>query len=279
MYKIRVMTSTLLTLAVVMVGTTTTAHAADVDENLRKDFERIAQKRIYFGHQSVGGNLIEGIQQLSTIASVPIRVFETPTANGVEATGLGHTFVARNGDPFQKLKSFEQAMGQQPTGLDIALVKFCYVDITADTDVKVLFARYRATIDGLKTKNPSTTFVHITVPLTTVQGGFKGSLKKLIGRAPHGAIENIRREEYNELLRQEYRGREPLFDLARIESTAPDGTAVTGEWKGSVAPAMAPAYTDDGGHLNAAGRLRAARELVSVLAAIPDRPADGRPVR
>lgn len=270
MFEIHVVTSALF--AVVAVGTVNGAHA-DVDARLRPDFERIAQQRIFFGHQSVGVNLLDGVEQLSATAGVPIRVFETPTAKGVETSGFGHTFVAKNGDPFLKLKSFEQAMGQQPTGLDIALVKFCFVDITADTDVKALFARYRATIDGLKTKNPGTTFVHITAPLTTVQSGFKGTLKKLIGRAPYGALENIRREEYNELLRQAYQGREPIFDLARIESTAPDGTAVTGEWKGSIVPAMAQVYTDDGGHLNAGGRLRAAREFVSILASIPSRPA------
>jgi len=32
------------------------------------------------------------------------------------------------------------------------------------------------------------------------------------------------------------------------------------------APAMAPEYTDDGGHLNALGRARAAREFIAVLA-------------
>jgi len=239
----RIIALTYTILAVTALGTTTLAYSADVDPSLRKDLERIAQKRIYFGHQSVGENLLGGVQQLSTIASIPICVLEIPTANGVKATGLGYTFVARNGDPFQKLKSFEQAMGQQPTMLDIALVKFCFVDITADTDVKAVFARYRTTIDGLKARNPGTTFVHITAPLTTVQSGFKGSLKKLIGRAPYGAIENIRREEYNELLRQAYWGREPLFDLARVKSTTLDESAVTGEWKGSVAPAMAPAYT------------------------------------
>jgi len=271
------LTSTLL--AVVTIGTSTVAHSAGIDTNLRKDFERIAQRRIFFGHQSVGGNLLEGIQQLSAIAGVPVRVVEVPTANSVEAATLGHTFVARNGDPFQKLRSFEQAMGQQPSGLDIALVKFCYVDITADTDVKALFARYRATIEGLKAKNPGTTFVHVTAPLTTVQGGFKVNLKKLIGRAPYGTIENIRREEYNALLRQAFQGREPVFDLARVESTAPDGTAVTVEWKGIVAPAMFPAYTDDGGHLNTFGRLRAARELVTVLATFQYRKTPVEPAR
>jgi hypothetical protein len=150
-------------------------------------------------------------------------------------------------------------------------VKFCYVDIDAGTDAKALFARYRATIDGLRAKHPGTTFVHVTLPLTEAQGGAKALAKRLLGRAPYGTIENLRREEYNALLRRAYAGREPLFDLARIESTAPDGAAVKVQWNGADAPALAAAYTDDGGHLNAAGRVRAARELVSVLAAVPVR--------
>ncbi len=279
MLGIRFVTGTLFALATAAVGAASSAHAADIDASLRADLEHIAQRRIFFGHQSVGGSLLDGIRQLSAMAGVPIRVVEVPTASGVAPATLGHTFVARNGDPFQKLQSFEQALGQQPTGLDIALVKFCFVDITANTDVKALFARYRATINILGARNPGTTFVHVTAPLTVVQGGFKESLKRLLGRAPYGTIENMRREEYNTLLRQAYREHEPLFDLARVESTAPDGTAVTTEWKGSVAPVMDSAYTDDGGHLNATGKLRAARELVSVLAAIPYRPAISGPVR
>jgi hypothetical protein len=163
-------------------------------------------------------------------------------------------------------------MGQQPTRVEVALVKFCYVDFSADTDAKALFARYRASIDVLRSRHPGTTFVHVTAPLTEVQGGAKGLLKRLLGRAPYGTVENVRREEYNALLRETYGGREPIFDLARIESVAPDGTAVTTQWKGRVVPAMAPVFTEDGGHLNAAGKLRAARELVSVLAALPREP-------
>lgn len=265
------MTNTLLALAV--AAGSATAAAAEADASLRAELDRVAQRRIYFGHQSVGNNLLDGIKQLAAQAGVSVRSTEATSAGGVPPATFGHTPVARNGDPLQKLQSFEQAMGQQPSGLDIALVKFCYVDITANTDAKALFARYRATMDGLKAKHPGTTFVHVTTPLTIAQGGMKAGLKKLIGRAPHGAIENQRREEYNVLLRQTYQGREPIFDLARTESIAPDGTAVAVEWNGSLAPAMAPEYTDDGGHLNAAGKLRAARELISVLAAIPARSA------
>jgi lysophospholipase L1-like esterase len=107
----------------------------------------------------------------------------------------------------------------------------------------------------------------VTLPLTTVQTGLKAFAKRLLGRAPYGTVENVRREEYNELLRAAYAGREPLFDLARIESTAPDGSAVRVRWQGAVAPALAAQYTDDGGHLNVEGRRRAARELIAVLAA------------
>jgi hypothetical protein len=118
--------------------------------------------------------------------------------------------------------------------------------------------------------------VHVTAPLTIVSGGLKASLKKLFGLAPYGIIENMRREEYNTLLRQTYQGREPIFDLARVESTALNGVAVSVEWKGSVVPVLDSVYTDDGGHLNTVGKLRAARELISVLASIPERPATGK---
>jgi lysophospholipase L1-like esterase len=91
----------------------------------------------------------------------------------------------------------------------------------------------------------------------------------------------VRRAQYNTLLRRAYAGREPLFDLARIESTAPDGHAVTVEWNASVAPAMASAYTDDGGHLNEQGRDVAARALIRVLAqaAAPLQKIDGLATR
>lgn len=277
MPRIRIVTGALLALATAAMGVVSTAHAANVDASLRADLERIAQRRIFFGHQSVGVNLLEGIQQLSTMAGVPVHIIEVKTASDVKQAMIGQTFIAENGKPLQKLKSFEEDMGSKPTGLDIALMKFCFVDITAETDAKALFASYRTTIEELKARNPGTTFVHVTAPLTSEQDGPKAFLKRLLGRG--GSAVNVRREEYNSLLRKTYQGREPIFDLARVESTAPDGTAVTVEWNGIVAPAMASVYTDDGGHLNSIGKLRAARELISALAAIPVRSASRGPAR
>src|SRR5206468_6900440 len=137
------------------------------------------------------------------------------------------------------LDSFRKSLG---TGsrYDVALVKFCYVDINADTDAAALFDRYRVALNDLRAKNPRTVFVHATLPLTTVQTGPKAWVKQLLDRAPYGTVENVRREQYNRLLRATYAGREPMFDLARIESTAPDGKLVTVTWDSVTAPAMAP---------------------------------------
>ncbi len=263
-------TSTLLAVAAA-VGMAADLRAAEVDAGLRADLERVAQRRIFFGHQSVGDNVLDGVKQLATIGGVSVRIAETRTASAVGPATLGHARVGENRYPLRKLQDFEQAFGQQPAGIEIALVKFCYTDITAETDPKALFAQYRDTLERLRTKNPGMILVHVTAPLTHVQGGPKAFVKRLLGRAPYGTIENARREQYNALLRQTYQGRDPIFDLARVESTAPDGTLITAEWQGSVAPALVPAFTDDGHHLNAAGRLRAARELISVLAAAPAR--------
>lgn len=232
-----------------LLASSSALHAAD--PALRADLQRMAQERIYFAHQSVGANILQGVKELSARAGVPVFVKDE--------------FVPENGDPLRKLENFRHSVG---TGsrYDIALVKFCYVDIDADTDVAALFDQYRMVMSELRAKNPRTVFVHVTLPLTTVQTGPKAWVKRLLGRSPYGTVENVRRDEYNRLLRSTYAGREPIFDLARLESTAPDGKLVTVTWDGFTAPAMAPEYTNDGGHLNALGRVRAAREFIAVLA-------------
>lgn len=252
-------------MAALLIAAPAVAAGPASTSGLRADLERISRERIYFGHQSVGANLLQGMEELAAGAGVSLHVMQADRASELPAATIGHTFVAENGQPLKKLESFRSALGS--ASVDIALVKFCYVDIRGDTDVKALFARYRETIADLRGKNPRTTFVHVTLPLTTVQTGPKALAKRLLGRAPYGTVENLRREQYNQLLRQAYAGHEPIFDLAKIESTAPDGTPVRVVWQGVAAPSLAAAYTDDGGHLNAEGRRRAARELIAVLAA------------
>ncbi len=148
-------------------------------------------------------------------------------------------------------------------------MKLCYVDIGPDTDAAALFARYQGALDALRQKHPRTTFVHVTVPLAAVQRGPKAWAKRLLGRPVYGTADNARREEYNALLRAAYGGREPVFDLAALESTRPDGSRETFEHDGRQVPALVPEYTDDGGHLNGPAAERVARQLVALLASVP----------
>lgn len=237
------------------------------DASLHAQLQRVAGMRIYWGHQSVGANVLDGLKLVADKSGVPVHIVESTSAQAVPPASFGHTFVAENRNPLGKLQAFDTAMGVQPSGVDIAMVKFCYVDFEANTDVKALFARYQDTVKRVQARNPQLKIVHITTPLTTVQTGPKAFLKSLLGTPPYGALENQRREEYNALLRQAYEGKEPFFDLARLEYTAPDGTASTYAWKGTAIPVLTAAYTEDGGHLNTQGQMLAARQFVGVLAA------------
>lgn len=240
------------------------AHAAD--PKTRSDLQAVAHVSVFFGHQSVGGNLLDGLKRLAAQEGVELSVVEgTPGA-----AGFAHGTIGQNGDPGGKIQAFTAAIDAgKPT--DVALMKLCYVDFHQGTDPAALFARYQASLAALRQRHPGTTFVHLTAPLTTIQGGWKPLVKRLLGRET-SAPENARREAYNALVRAAYAGKEPLFDIARIESTRPDGSRAAVEWKGQQVPILAAEYTDDGGHLNAAGQERVAREFVAFLAALP-RPA------
>jgi hypothetical protein len=229
--------------------------------------EKLSRQRIFFGHQSVGGNLLDGVKQVSPgLRIVEVKAPTEPVAPGT----IAHAMVGENLKPESKIADFERLMdGGLAKGADVAFFKFCYIDINGGTDTRALFEKYRAAMEGLKARHPGTTFVHVTVPLTTVQRGAKAWVKELLGRPVWGLTENVQRETFNQLLRKTYGGKEPLFDLAALESTAPDGSAETYELNGQTWPAMVPAYSDDGGHLNAAGQARMAREFLAFLSALP----------
>jgi hypothetical protein len=255
---------------IAVTGTTATAQTGG-GAPVREGLAKVGLRTVFFGHQSVGMNVLEGLQTLASREGTEIRLVELKPGTPVPPGTIAHAWVGENEKPFTKIDAFVRAVDAIPSpGVNIAFVKFCYVDFTPDTDAAALMTRYQAAIADLRQRHPRTTFVHVTAPVSTVQGGAKSLLKQLTGKQPYGLVENVRREEYNSLLRKTYQGKEPFFDLARVESTFPDGRVETVEWKGRRVPALVPAYTEDGGHLNEEGRARAARELLSVLASIPD---------
>ncbi|NOK07901.1 hypothetical protein HNS30_02430 [Corallococcus exercitus] len=241
--------------------------------------ERLSHRRVFFGHQSVGGNILDGLRGLrpSPGPTAPAIVEVKDASATIPQGTLAHAFVGQNEQPETKLAHFERLLdGGVAKQVDVALMKFCYIDFTSSTDAKALFDKYRATLAGLKSRHPGVTFVHVTTPLTTVQRGAKAWFNELRGRPVFGVGENVSREAFNALMRQTYGGKEPLFDLAALESSQADGTRETYEVNGRAYPALVPAYSDDGAHLNAQGQARVASALVAFLAALPEAPASAK---
>jgi len=233
----------------------------------------LAGARVFFGHQSVGSNIMAGVEDLlREDPGLGLRVVEVGNAGLPSGSFFAHGKIGQNGQPAGKTDDFARRLSAGlASAVDIAFHKYCYIDISERTDVAALFRHYRETMAGVRTAHPAVTLVHVTVPLTHVQYGPKAIVKKLMGRAPGGYGDNLRREQFNDLMRREYGGREPLFDLAAVESTRPDGSRESFTFKGAVGRALFPAYGSDGRHLNDAGRKRVAEELLAFLAGLAER--------
>lgn len=243
---------------------TTALRASDV----KSDLEVLAKSRVYFGHQSVGNNLIEGLKSLSATHNVPLRIVEAPAAD--EAPGLVHAMVGRNREPQTKCDAFTRFLTEQGTARwDAAILKFCYADMGEGGEqnpARVLDA-YKAAVRSVRTARPDLLIVHATMPLQSEGLGKRDAIRKFFGFGTSNDDYNVVRNRYNDLLRAEYAG-EPFIDLAWAESTRPDGTRTGFRRDGQFIYAMAREFTYDEGHLTETGREWVAREFVRSLAEV-----------
>ncbi|MBE7414086.1 MAG: hypothetical protein HS130_02175 [Deltaproteobacteria bacterium] len=244
------------------------AKTGNIDAVTEKGWSSLARSRIYFGHQSVGNNILDGISDvMKERPSVRLTVSQTSDPRAFAGPVFAHSGIGKNQDPLSKNLEFARFVEAGIGGkADFAFFKYCYIDINSGTDAKTLFNEYRKTLASLKAKYPETTFVHVTVPLTVVQTGWKVAVKKVIGRPIGGYADNIRRNEFNELLLKEYSGKEPVFDLAAVESFARGGEKTGFTANGRQYLSMKPEYASDGRHLNERGRKIVAEELLAFLA-------------
>lgn len=251
-------------------GNPTGDHAPTVavsSERIASQLSTLAASRVYFGHQSVGSNVLEGVRELAGPAdSARLPIIRTRDVASVTGTGVVEFTIGENGDPASKRRDFASVIdAKRDTAPALALFKYCYLDITPETDVAALFAAHRDTVRALQARHPELTFVHVTAPLTTVEPASKLMIKRLLGK-PTSRDVNRKRNEFNAMVRREFQG-EPIFDLARVESSRPDGSRAFFTAGTDTVYTLAPELTDDGGHLNAAGRRAAALEFLSVLSA------------
>jgi len=223
---------------------------------LASDLAEARQGRILFSHMSVGANIIDGIKRLD--AESPegsgLRVVPLKQAIASQAPALIDISGGRNMEPKTKIDFFAATIRSE-TRLkpDLAFMKLCYVDISPRTDIDDLFAYYRNTLEALKREHPEITFAHVTVPLTTWPTGLKQRVYRLIGREVWADASNAKRAEFNRRLKERF-GSDLVFDLARLEATAPDGHLTTFEQGGHRYFALYPGYAEDDGHLNDAGQ-------------------------
>lgn len=243
------------------------------DAVARGTLEKLSARRIFFGHQSVGFNILDGVDTLGReTPGAGLRIVETGDPSAFDAPVLAHARVGKNGNPEAKIAAFgrylDSGIGNRA---DIALFKFCYVDFKPGTDPDKVFEAYREAVRSWKERYPGLVFVHVTVPLTTFDTRMATRLKGLAARLLGKTDPNVVQDRMNERIRKEYGGRDPVFDLAAIESATPAGNPVTIRSGGRNYPTLYPGYTTDGGHLNDLGKRVVAGRLLEFLAGIPAR--------
>lgn len=193
-------------------------------------------------HQSVGGNVLDGA------AALLAQRFRKLDVTRVE--------VGQDGSPLTKLDGFAAALEASPA--PVAMLELSSADVGAQTDVDALFAVIKKRLEALASKHPSTRIIVWTIGLSTVGRGLQGVIRNKMASGAFGERENVKRHQLNVLLRKEYAGR--LFDLAAVQSKGCSFEREKETW-----PCLREDFTDDGAHLNTAGRKAAGRALLQVL--------------
>lgn len=235
---------------------------------LAADLAVARQARILFSHHSVGANILAGIKRFD--AENPgvgrLRVAPLEEAVASQRPVLIDYWGGQNGEPKTKIDSFAATIrGDARLKLNLAFMKFCYVDFNPRTDVDELFRYYRSTLEALKQEHPEIHFAHVTVPLVVQPTDLKSRVFRLIGREIWEDAANVKRAEFNRRLQESF-GSDPVFDLARVEAMTPDGHLTTFEQDGHSYLSLYPGYTEDGEHLNTAGQRTAGAAAIRFLA-------------
>lgn len=211
---------------------------------------RAAARRVLFGHQSVGMNILDGVATVySDRGLAQPAVLEWPSTHP-SGGFVSHAYIGENEAPLGKIADFADHV-RVTDGIDVAVMKLCFVDIVQGTDAQAVFRRYRDTMADLASRRPGVALVYTTVPLT-------------VGAGQDNAV----RQRFNSLIRNEYADTGRLFDIAAVESTRPDGSRLLAG--GGTYLTLNPAYASDEGHLNERGAARVAAGFLRTIAAAAD---------
>lgn len=248
------------------------------DDELRA----VGETKVLFGHQSVGTNILDGVSRVYADASVsPPTIAEVSSrssgssvssASSVSSGSSGsearratftHAYLGVNGDPQSKFTAFAEVLDTPAAeDVDVALMKLCYTDVTASTDVQAVFDAYASMMADMEEAHPDIRFLYTTVPLTADRT-WTSKVKAVLGGDDRmGPADNVARERYNAMVREKYAASGRLVDIAAVES------AGTGERSqdGNTYYVLNRNLTLDRGHLNEAGSEAVAAELLKMVA-------------
>ncbi len=221
----------------------------------------IGTQRWFFTHASVGGNLLEGLDDLAT--ANPAR-FQLATAGvGYDGAHLradppplptvaGTVYECGRGNPGweDKFTIFDNSVrlaGWRQGAVDAVMDKLCYIDPNANVTT------YLAMMDALAMAYPTTALVLTTMPLTVDEDG-----------------DNVLRNLYNQAVRAHAASTGALlYDIADMEAHDPDGVEHTFVYGGQTYQKLFAGYTGDGGHLDLElGHRRVAQGWYAAAAAL-----------
>ena len=244
-------------------------HVAAVTSLPQSVMDQIGQQRWFFTHASVGGNMIQGMNDLNAANSTRYQLAtssvayldaemraEDPPASPIPGT----IYESDRGNPgwSDKLTIFEnslQVSGWHSPAVDAVMNKMCFIDQDA------VAADYAASMTALQAAHPGTAFVYTTMPLMNTEDS-----------------DNVLRNQYNAAVRAHCaNGGFLLFDVADMEAWDPSGIQHTFQYGGQTYQKLYDGYTDDGGHLDADGQQRIALGWYAMAAVLATDPifADG----
>lgn len=234
-----------------------------------------AATRVFFGHQSVGADIVHGLSAVYAGTPTPLTLVESRARQAGSGGLFQHAAIGANGDPLGKISDFAAVMnGEVGDGVDVALMKLCYIDFMSTTDPQAVFDAYASTMDALEKAHPDVVFLYTTAPITVDPGWVqkaKSTFKVWLGRSDASTPENLVRGRYNDLIRERYASSGRLFDIAALESRLANGLHAGRDDGGQTYMVMNPELASDGAHLNDRGAALLAEELVRLVAAASPR--------
>lgn len=199
--------------------------------------DAIAQTNWYFAHASVGGNMMDGVARLHAARPTYYQLVGDDSQSGTPPVNSlpGRIYGNYRGNPSwqEKVSWFVGyvANGWRAPKVTFVANKFCWIDQEANLQT------YLNSMSTLETANPASHFVYMTMPLTV-----------------NSDYQNYQRNVFNDGLRSwAAANNRLLFDVAAIESHAPDGTAQSYTWSGRTCQRLYAGYASDEGHLNGLG--------------------------